>query len=849
MNAKLKGWGFWLGAVFLGFLWAYGLSTRIDLLFVSPLWLKVIILLGLGTNLTLLAALLLKQFLKWSASRKTKIILVAVAILLSAAIFVLAPYHSVPFRTTHTLSLTPTGPEVKLVEVLSPDDNLIDRSEFESSGDVVAFDANGFRLLSGGTLSYQRALTGGLTLIFTQDSGPFEITWDGHSQNIDPIQLLSDETRKSQGWEIEYIPKTERIAVSVPGYTWGKPDHLWLILGGLLPVADFICLASLILFAAWGLLGWANKSIQVKPDRRWAGGWVQAMACFGLATFLIRINYDDFMPGWFLALFLPAMVFLLYRQMEYFARFEPAFGFITKLQEALRKIQSGWVKINQSKSLFWVLILAIAAFAVYAHFSLTEEGMGISGDSVHYMNSAQNLAEGNGYVRTISEGDPIVMTGFPPVYPVTLLPGIWTGIGIETFARYENAFLLFLTLILSGWLVYQSTEKVMPAVWVTAMIAMAPPILSIYAWVMTEPLFNVLFLLELLLLIRLFKQPKTRLALLIGLIAGVATLTRLAGIAFVPVFALGVLLFQKSDFKKRLSNAFLLALTALLPVAAFFIRNNLVATQVSESRGFTVAKFTRDYWEVLGNEMISWFKWKEYFKLPYQRFNALFITLGVILLLIIFWLIFRKELSKTGKGDSIIILLLISIPVYLALIILNTIFLTPVQTTPGLSRYMIPLLIILFIALGKILHDYWQASPFIARIMLLFILVLGFKFYLQDTIDFVESPGDFFHQYTDLKNDCGSEVNSYLQTLPDADFITNNCEYFYFMTGIPCNYLSNDQADYLPDGAVSQTLQNGTILAYAPGFGTQTESLSNLITTLELTGEACHFRFYIWPDE
>ncbi len=74
MALKKKIWGFWLIALILGFLWAYGLSTRIGLLFVAPLWLKVIILIGLGANFTFLAALLLKVFINWSASKNTKII-------------------------------------------------------------------------------------------------------------------------------------------------------------------------------------------------------------------------------------------------------------------------------------------------------------------------------------------------------------------------------------------------------------------------------------------------------------------------------------------------------------------------------------------------------------------------------------------------------------------------------------------------------------------------------------------------------------------------------------------------------------------------------------------------------
>ena len=85
--------------------------------------------------------------------------------------------------------------------------------------------------------------------------------------------------------------------------------------------------------------------------------------------------------------------------------------------------------------------------------------------------------------------------------------------------------------------------------------------------------------------------------------------------------------------------------------------------------------------------------------------------------------------------------------------------------------------------------------------------------------------------------------------MPNQDYITNNCEYFYFMTGIPCNYLSNNDADYLPDGAITKALENGTILAYVPGFGTQSESLTNLVSTLEPIGAACSFEFLIWPEE
>jgi hypothetical protein len=430
-----------------------------------------------------------------------------------------------------------------------------------------------------------------------------------------------------------------------------------------------------------------------------------------------------------------------------------------------------------------------------------------------------------------------------------LLPGIWTGLGIETYARYQNMVLLILTVILVGWIVYRATGKTLPSIWAAAMVVMAPSILDIYSWVMSEPLFFVLLLLNFILLAKLFKQPKAWLAVVIGGIAGIATLTRLVGLAFIPVLALAVLIFQQTTFKKRLVNAISLGVTGLTPVVAFFIRNSLVATQVSESRGFTVAGFKPEYWQYMGAEVTRWFKWERYYYFAYQQFNALFATLGVILLLIVFWVIFRKKLSRSTSADPIIISLMIAIPTYLALIILNTIFLTPIQTQPGLTRYMIPLAIITFIILGKVLHDFWHTSFLFPKLMILFVLLIGVNYYYQDTLANINEPVGYIRQYTDRKQECGANLEKTLATLPSDDFITNNCEYFYFMTGLPCNYISLEAEDYEPDGQIQQILQDGTILAYVPGFGSQTDELSELVGQLDSLGWSCFLEFYVWPEE
>ncbi len=262
----------------------------------------------------------------------------------------------------------------------------------------------------------------------------------------------------------------------------------------------------------------------------------------------------------------------------------------------------------------------------------------------------------------------------------------------------------------------------------------------------------------------------------------------------------------------------------------------------------TVAVFKQEYWEIIGREVVGWFKWKNFFNYDYQQFNALFITLGVIVFLIAFWLIFRNKLSKVTSWDPTIIALIIAIPAYIAVIVLNTILFTPNQTEPGLSRYMIPVLLILLILLGKILSDYWQKPALFHKLMIVFVLLVSLQFYYTDTFDFIKEPPLTFRNYTDRKIECGAELDQFISQLPQVSFLTNNCEYFYFMTGKPCQHLRLYESAYQPGGENYQSLQEGNIIAYTLGFGTKPPDIDAFLANLEDLGYSCYFEFYQLPS-
>lgn len=804
---------------------------------------------GLGLNFALLATYLFMRFFSWHPQGKTKSWLLLATFALTALIFLIAPYRSVPFRTTHQLEIIALDSDVKLVAVYSPDDNLIPREEFQTGEGVTDFAEVGFRLTPGSNLSYRRGQTGGLTLSFTADSGDMILTWDGTSHTFNPASVRDGEVLRINGWRAFVDSETGLSKISLPGYTWGDPDLFWTVLGALLPVADFISLASFIAIVAWIVLRVRQKMNITKADREWIRVWVDSLICIALAMVLIEIGFPDFIPFWFLLFFLPATAFLAYRQVQLLSACgDLEIKIFPALKHWLVIVGNTLKTVNLSRWTFWILIGIIAILAAASQIHLTAPGMGISGDSVHYLEGARNMAAGSGYVRHIAEGDPVVMTGFPPVYSSVLLPGIWIGANLEQFARYLNTILLVLTVILTGWIVFKITHKVMPAFWVTAFLVMAPPILTIYAWVMSEPLFLVLLLVTVLLWFWHIKRPTVWKPILIGVVAGIMTNTRLAGIAFVPVMVLGILIYQEDKFSRRLRDAALLAVTALIQPAAFFIRNSLVAGRISESRGLTVASFPHEYWEIIGAEVSSWFKWKTYFNLPHQRFNALFVTLGVLLLLIIGWLVFRKQLSASEKNNSVVTLLVLSIPVYLTVVVLNTILFTPNQTESGLTRYMIPILLILLILLGKLLNVYWKQPFLFPKVIILFVVLVGLQLYVIDSSDFISDPPLAFRHYTDRKNDCGNEVIEIVEDLPDACFYTNNCEYFFFLTGQRCRHLILETEAYQPGGEVYQAVREGDIIAFTPGFGTEPPGIWSYLNNLEHIDSGCYLEFYRYSE-
>jgi len=838
-------------SIILGSLWAYSFSTRINLLFVVPLGVKAIVMLGLAVNFSLIAYYLVRKFVIYFHQWKKAVVLLSLSMMIAGTVFVLVPYRHVPFRTVHELKINANESTLEIFAIYSPDDNLIERNSFSPQGDVEVFSDTGFRLLPGGEILYTRNQTGGLTLSFIAKPGTVTLTWDGTTHVFDFESIASGRTDTKNGWSAFINPETDRIKIELPGNTWGNPDPFWLLLGILLPIADYVTLVSLIIFMIWFVVFIPQKKINFQTNKKLVDIWLEVMTSILTSSILIHVGFPDFIPFWFLLFFIPTIIYLAYHQVKFLNRINYLnIQSFERFKTTIQQIVRFFYNINRSPLTFWILISIIAVLGSAIQIHLTDSGVGLSGDSVHYMDGARNLAAGSGYVRHIAEGEPVVMTGFPPVYPALLVPSFWLGFEVQQYARFLNTLLFALTIILTGWILYKATNKVIPAILVIFFLLMSPAILRIYSWVMSEPLFIVLLLVTVLLWYRHIKQPKTWKVILVGLVCGVMINTRLAGVAFIPPFAVGILIFQKNRFKQRLRDAFLLSVVSLLQPVAFFIRNSLITDAISESRGLTFASFPLEYWEIIWREVTSWFKWDAFYNFQYQQYNAMFISLGIIIGLTLGWIIFRKKFT-IKRADSMMLLLLFSIPIYLSLIVFNTILLTPNQTVSGLTRYMVPIVLILFILLGKILNEYWEIPLLLPKLLILFLVLIASLLYFEDFSQLYEKQPFGFREYTDRKNLCGDDLISVIETIEKtgtSSFYTNNCEYFFHLTGHLCQHLPLEETPYQTNGEVYSAVTSGKLVAYVNEFGTNPPGIELFLADLDQFESACFFDFYRWPN-
>jgi len=216
------------------------------------------------------------------------------------------------------------------------------------------------------------------------------------------------------------------------------------------------------------------------------------------------------------------------------------------------------------------LIAALAGALIIIAFT-RHGGIGISPDSVTYISVADHLHD-QGVLTDFNKGP---LMDFPAGYPLFLSALRWiTGLPVLAFGRLLNAILFGIVIYLSGWILERFSFHSKWYKWtILSCIVFSPCLLEVYSMIWSETLF-LLFLLLFIVFFRLyFLSHSTRWLLVLALIAGLATVTRYAGITLLGTGGLLLLCDTRLTWGKKIRHLLLFGTLGIVPVAINLYHN------------------------------------------------------------------------------------------------------------------------------------------------------------------------------------------------------------------------------------------------------------------------------------
>ncbi|HSB67053.1 MAG TPA: phospholipid carrier-dependent glycosyltransferase, partial [Anaerolineales bacterium] len=478
---------------------------------------------------------------------------------------------------------------------------------------------------------------------------------------------------------------------------------------------------------------------------------------------------------------------------------------------------------NRYLRYYWLIILlASAVIATSAEVWFTRNGPGVSGDSVHYMQGANNLVAGKGFSRLKANGQYLPITGFPPGFSIALASLGQVGIPAFEAGRFLNSILFGLNTALVGWLIYRASRSGLLAILGGWMFMYARNIVQIHSWVMSEPLFLFLSLLTIVLLDLYLQRDKLALLILASLLIGFASLTRYVGLSLIPAACIAILFFSPHKSVRKWRDILLSVIISLTPVILWFWHNAQV-TGNPVNRQMIYHPISKNLIFTLFNELSYWW-FAPSLSLPWKvRWGLLFLFFVLGLGIFLYQFYKQQNRASSDRVSPISIITATFLAFYVLALLLNTSFIDASTDEPSIKRYAIPLIAVgiiwTFTSYALVGRQGWSKN--IAHSILI-ILGLGMTlFYASKSVSFILHPG-FSFGYTDDLRSWTCEVDMLRAMDARQVTITNDYEQFYFLAGRPAYALTGKFDPYLNKLAddfsssieiVENMLRGGAVLA------------------------------------
>lgn len=376
----------------------------------------------------------------------------------------------------------------------------------------------------------------------------------------------------------------------------------------------------------------------------------------------------------------------------------------------------------------WLLLGVLAVGAGWV-FSITRHGAGMSPDSAIYVATAESLVSGNGLTVPFgdSPGQPLVH--FPPFYPLTLAVMGWMGIDIRLAARLLNAMLLAGTTLLLAATLHLTSRDPRKTILGATLLILSPVVLKIFSMAWSEPLFLFFTLGSFLSLLVGAAKDARILIFTSAILAGLAALTRYAGIAILMAGTGALFIIGSSGLRAKIRDAGSYFVAGFAPLSLWFLRNLYVAGE-AVNREVSIHPITRGHlWQAI-ETFAGWLF------LPVEfpgRLKAVFLLVFLsIASWVLFWLFFRpsgravEEQVSEIRERTYLKMIAVYVSVYALFLIASITFVD--ANTPLDDRILSPLFILGFLVVAFMLSSLWERAglqPWTRRLLAITLVVFA----------------------------------------------------------------------------------------------------------------------------
>lgn len=355
-------------------------------------------------------------------------------------------------------------------------------------------------------------------------------------------------------------------------------------------------------------------------------------------------------------------------------------GVIIKKQHA--------ISFSPTHQLIIVLLSLIGVCTIL--YSTSQFGAGVSPDSVRYIGTARNLADGIGFIS--HDNKPLLVQ--PPLYPIFLaILDLLFGVDPAESANFVSAFFWGLSIYFTGLLFIRHLSPIYAIIGSTT-ILVSIPLVRAHFWAWSEPPFVFFLVLFLFSLTKYQDSKNKKYLILLTFSAALASLTRYIGLVLVLTGIAVLFMDRQKTQKLPLKHAFSYSLISFLPLCIWVGRNFIISGTLFGPRSPSLRSLTENVHASI-NTIMRWY-------LPAQiEYNPTAIVILVILLIFVLLLYYYRSrfspIKLVNQIPQFDLILLVVVVGYVGLLVVSA-SMTQYDSIDDrlLSSIFIPLTLLLF---------------------------------------------------------------------------------------------------------------------------------------------------------